>query len=184
LIYDFFYYWFHRLQHTNSWLWEQHKLHHSDEALNVTTAYRINWLEDFFKGILVSVPMALLLGSPPVQVGIFASVAAAISQIWGQFLHSNVRVSLGGLTPFVTGPQYHRIHHSVNAHHQNKNFSTYLPIWDLLFGTYYRPSPEEYPETGVIDEPSDPDMREVLLGPVLRWRTKLYRFGIQVASSQ
>src|SRR5437667_12142 len=32
-VYDFFYYWFHRLQHANLWLWEQHKLHHSDQAL-------------------------------------------------------------------------------------------------------------------------------------------------------
>src|SRR5262249_33510267 len=47
--YDMFYYWFHRLQHSNSWLWEQHKLHHSDPSLNVTTSSRINWLEDFFK---------------------------------------------------------------------------------------------------------------------------------------
>jgi hypothetical protein len=40
--------------------------------------------------------------------------------------------------------------------HQNKNFTTYFPIFDLLFGSYYRPSSEEYPTTGVIGEPSNP----------------------------
>ena len=128
LAYDFFYYLFHRLQHANSWLWEQHKLHHSDGALNVTTSFRINWMEEFFKSLLVSVPAALVLNIQPAQVGLLASIVGAGGQIWGQYLHSNIRISLG--TPFVTGPQFHRIHHSVETHHQNKNFSTYLPVWD------------------------------------------------------
>jgi len=54
LLYDFFYYWFHRFQHANSWLWEQHKLHQSDQSLNVMTTYRHNWLEQFFKSLLVA----------------------------------------------------------------------------------------------------------------------------------
>jgi sterol desaturase/sphingolipid hydroxylase (fatty acid hydroxylase superfamily) len=111
VVYDFFYYWFHRLQHANSWLWEQHKLHHSDQALNVTTSYRLNWLEDFFKSLLVTIPVALILGLQPFQpfqVGIVASVTGIVTQIWGQFLHLNIRLSYGFLSGFITGPQYHR----------------------------------------------------------------------------
>ncbi|HEX5846775.1 MAG TPA: sterol desaturase family protein, partial [Rhodoplanes sp.] len=37
LTFDFFYYWFHRAQHEWPWLWQVHKLHHSDRALNVTS---------------------------------------------------------------------------------------------------------------------------------------------------
>jgi len=40
LVFDFFYYWFHRLQHQWDWLWEIHQLHHSEPALNVTTNFR------------------------------------------------------------------------------------------------------------------------------------------------
>jgi len=173
LIYDFFYYWFHRLQHANSWLWEQHKLHHSDHALNVTTSYRLNWLEDFLKGLLVSTPVAIVLGLAPVDVGIVALMTTGISGIWGQFLHSNIRLSFSFLSSFVTGPQFHRIHHSIETRHQNKNFTTYFPIWDVLFGTYYRPARDEYPKTGVIGEPSDPSMREILIGPFLRWGNRV-----------
>jgi sterol desaturase/sphingolipid hydroxylase (fatty acid hydroxylase superfamily) len=128
-------------------------------------------MEEFFKSLLVSVPAALVLDIQPAQVGLLASIVGSLGQIWGQYLHSNIRISLG--TPFLTGPQFHRIHHSVETHHQNKNFSTYLPVWDILFGTYYRPSDNEYPRTGVVGEPSNPTMREVFLGPILRWGCRL-----------
>ena len=187
VVYDFFYYWFHRLQHANSWLWEQHKLHHSDQALNVTTSYRLNWLEDFFKSLLVTIPAALILGLlpfQPFQIGIVASVTAVVSQIWGQLLHSNIRLSYGFLSAFITGPQYHRIHHSIEMRHQNKNFTTYFPIWDVLFGTYYRPSWEEYPKTGVVGEPSNPNIREILVGPLMRWGHRLIGLAAQFMRSR
>jgi sterol desaturase/sphingolipid hydroxylase (fatty acid hydroxylase superfamily) len=42
---DFAYYWWHRAQHTVPFLWEMHKLHHSDENLNTTTIFRSHFLE-------------------------------------------------------------------------------------------------------------------------------------------
>jgi sterol desaturase/sphingolipid hydroxylase (fatty acid hydroxylase superfamily) len=57
---DFFYYWFHRFQHTNRWLWEQHKLHHTDHSLNVTTSLRINWIEEFLRAFFIAMPMAIV----------------------------------------------------------------------------------------------------------------------------
>jgi sterol desaturase/sphingolipid hydroxylase (fatty acid hydroxylase superfamily) len=141
LVYDFFYYWFHRLQHSSTWLWQQHKLHHSDQALNVTTSYRVNWLEDFFKNLLVTIPTGVVLGLQPFQVGLVAAATGVIAHLWGQYLHSNLRLSYGPLTGWVTGPQYHRIHHSIEKPHQDKNFCTYFPVWDIMFGTYYAPAP-------------------------------------------
>jgi len=175
LAYDFFYYWFHRLQHASSWLWEQHKLHHSDEDLNVTTTFRHNWLEEFFKAFLIAVPILLVLGIHPVQVGITTSFARAITIVWTLLLHSNVGISWGVLTPVISGPQYHRIHHSIEPRHRDKNFSSFFPIWDLLFGTYYRPSNKEFPRTGVAGEPSDPTICEVLVGPILSWSNRLFK---------
>src|SRR5437667_12169870 len=40
---DFFYYWFHRLQHASRWLWAQHALHPSDECMNRNQAQRAHW---------------------------------------------------------------------------------------------------------------------------------------------
>ena len=185
-VYDFFYYWFHRLQHTNTWLWEQHKLHHGDQALNVTTAYRLNWLEEFLKILLMATPWALLLGLNPVESGIASSLTSTISTIQGIFLHSNIRLRFGFLSTALAGPQFHRIHHSIERHHQNKNYTIYFPIWDVLFGTYYHPSREEFPRTGVVGEPSDPTTREILIGPFISWahRIQCWKNGTPVSAGE
>ena len=37
LIFDFFNYWLHRLEHVNGALWQEHLLHHCDKYVNVAT---------------------------------------------------------------------------------------------------------------------------------------------------
>jgi hypothetical protein len=58
---------------------------------------------------------------------------------------------------FVT-PQYHRIHHSIEPRHQDKNFGNLLTVWDRMFGTMNR-NYDEYPATGVIGLEFDPPRR-------------------------
>ena len=55
-------------------------------------------------------------------------------------------------------PQYHRIHHSIEPRHQDKNFGVLLTVWDRLFGTMNR-NYDEYPATGVIGLEFDPPRR-------------------------
>jgi sterol desaturase/sphingolipid hydroxylase (fatty acid hydroxylase superfamily) len=66
------------------------------------------------------------------------------------FNHANIRLRLGPLTPILCGPQYHRIHHSRLPEHQDKNFAALFPVIDMMFGTYHRPSRDEFPPTGLI----------------------------------
>src|SRR5262249_39841583 len=141
LVFDFFYYWHHRLQHALPILWEQHKLHHTEQNLCSITNLRHHWLEDGIRVFTITIPMAFLITLTPVQGGL---IAAAVAQ-WAIFIHSNLRISMGNVTPILAGPQLHRIHHSREAHHGGKNFAAFFPIWDILFGTYYRPSPGEWP---------------------------------------
>src|SRR5712692_7680479 len=65
---DFFYYWFHRLQHASRWLWAQRALHHRDECMNVTTTWRHHWLEMPMETVAVIVPAAILFKSPIVTI--------------------------------------------------------------------------------------------------------------------
>jgi sterol desaturase/sphingolipid hydroxylase (fatty acid hydroxylase superfamily) len=148
LVSDFFYYWFHRLQHANRWLWEQHKLHHTDEAVNVTTSLRHHWTENGFRLVFVALPMGATLTITPVEAGI---VTMFTSQ-WGYLIHANIRLPLGPLSGVFLGPQAHRIHHSLEREHLNKNFAAFFPIWDILFGTFHRPRLGEFPDTGVAGE--------------------------------
>jgi sterol desaturase/sphingolipid hydroxylase (fatty acid hydroxylase superfamily) len=57
-------------------------------------------------------------------------------------------VAFGAATPLLAGPQWHRIHHSTQPEHANRNFAAFFPFLDTLFGTYYAPRAGEYPPTG------------------------------------
>ncbi len=80
-----------------------------------------------------------------------AFVAFLLFRCWGFVNHANVRIDFGPLTGVIAGPQWHRIHHSTDPHHRDRNFATFFPFIDRLFGTYYAPAVGEYPATG-LDE--------------------------------
>lgn len=91
-------------------------------------------------------------------------------RLWGFVNHANVRLGFGPLTSFVAGPQWHRIHHSVEAEHRDKNFSTFFPFIDRMFGTYYAPAPDEYPATGIGPEREGFLMQATISPFVATWR--------------
>ncbi|WP_421654829.1 sterol desaturase family protein [Leptothermofonsia sp. ETS-13] len=165
LIFDFFYYWFHRFQHTTPALWSIHKLHHSDVSLNVTTSSRHHWLEEPARVFLIAIPMGLIFDIQPVAVGIVATVFNA----WAFFIHANWKLQLGILTPVVVGPQLHRIHHSIHPEHADKNFAAYFPIWDILFGSYCPPKPGEFPETGLHSGEKITNLWKASFSPFTEW---------------
>jgi sterol desaturase/sphingolipid hydroxylase (fatty acid hydroxylase superfamily) len=145
LITDFFYYWFHRWQHTKAFLWEQHKFHHSEVSLNVTSTQRVHWLEESLIIVFLAVPMGILFQFNSLEIGILAFIEI----LWLQFIHMNLRLELGWFSPVVTEPQHHRIHHSFQDKHIDKNFAAFFPFWDIVFGTYYRSGQGEFPATGL-----------------------------------
>ena len=165
LVFDFFYYWFHRFQHAWPWLWQVHRLHHSEHCLNVTTNYRHHWLEEFFRAFFIFLPMNWLISIAPV----YSVVAAALIRQWSSFFHANIRVSLGPFTGVLTGPQYHRIHHSIESRHLGRNYAAFFPVWDWVFGTYWRPARGEWPETGLPETNGVWGFREVVLSPFMGW---------------
>lgn len=170
LVYDFFYYWWHRAQHELPWLWPQHELHHSDTALNVSTSLRHHWLEDPLRVFAMAAPLGFLFYFKPASIPWIATVFG----LWPFFIHMNLRLPLGWLTPVIAGPQYHRIHHSIERPHWNKNYAAYFPIWDILFGSAYLPKRGEWPRTGVPrGEPAG--LGQALVGPFIDWRRMLRR---------
>jgi sterol desaturase/sphingolipid hydroxylase (fatty acid hydroxylase superfamily) len=160
--YDFFYYWFHRFQHENLFLWQEHKLHHLDEQLCAVN--RQSPLEETLRTTVI-VPLALLFKLDPIQGMILTSVGFA----WTVFFHSNIRVPLGWATVLLSGPQVHRIHHSRLPEHRDKNYSAYFPIWDVIFGTYHHPQRDEYPPTGVHDEQEVANFSAAVMLPARAW---------------
>ncbi|MCY7280262.1 MAG: sterol desaturase family protein [Sphingomonas bacterium] len=158
---DFFFYWEHRIQHR--WLWRWHAPHHSIRNLSATNSWH-HWSEILMFALMVSVPMSLLtpaFGPRPFLIGLILG--------WQPiFLHSATRLQLGPvLRRLVVDNRYHRIHHSLEPRHFDRNFGAATPLWDWLFGTAYFPGEDEWPEVGLaeVDEPTS--MRE---WSALPWR--------------
>jgi sterol desaturase/sphingolipid hydroxylase (fatty acid hydroxylase superfamily) len=163
---DLIFYWVHRAQHRFPLLWAMHSFHHADDDLNAAAAFRHYWLDKPFFALIGYVPLGLVFRISP-------SVAAAYGLVFTFFAifpHMNIRLELGLLTRVFTGPQVHRIHHSIHRDHFNTNFAGAFPLWDLLFGTYRAPAHGEFPPTGVPEMPSTPGPLEILMWPVLRLR--------------
>lgn len=144
-VWDFFQYWAHRAQHGVPALWAFHRVHHHDAAFGASTALRQSVGSLVFQFFFVHLPTLAVCGT-----GLLPAIGAAILfNGWGYFNHANVRLSLGPLTPLVSGPQWHRLHHGAETAYHDRNFAAFFPVLDLIFGTYRAPGPAEYPRTGV-----------------------------------
>jgi len=160
---DFFQYWLHRWQHKSLFLWQTHRFHHSETALNATTQTR-HHLFSIILSIAFYFPLLIIIGRSP-----HAWVSLVMFRFWPFLNHANVRLPFGPLTPVISGPQWHRIHHSIDPEHRDKNFATFLPFIDIVFGTYYRPSANEYPATGIAGENNANILRDATVQPLVSW---------------
>lgn len=147
---DFFYYWEHRVQHR--WLWRWHASHHSIRNLSAINSWH-HWSEILMFAAMVALPMSLLtpaFGPRPFLIGLILS--------WQPiYLHSATRLKLGPvMRRLVVDNRYHRIHHSLEPKHFDRNFGAATPLWDWLFGTAYFPEADEWPEVGLagVAEPA------------------------------
>ena len=159
IAWDFFQYWFHRTQHQMPSLWPSHRVHHSDDAINASTALRRSLPELALIFIFVFLPTVLTAGIEPVA----AWFAFVIFYSWGFFNHADLRIPLGVLTPVLSGPAWHRLHHGLDAPYGNCNYAAFFPVLDILFGTYLAPRLGELPATGITESgPSDYPIRDCL----------------------
>lgn len=95
--------------------------------------------------------------------------------MWVYFVHMNIPVGFGRLWWLATSPQWHRIHHSIQPEHRDKNFAFYFPLLDVVFGTAYVPRPGEFPPTGV-DGVDLTTLAGTFAFPFVRW----YRMAAEV----
>jgi sterol desaturase/sphingolipid hydroxylase (fatty acid hydroxylase superfamily) len=160
---EFFYYWFHRMQHTVPFFWHFHSVHHS---LREMSAWNCNhhFTEEIFRVPFVVIPMSLLIGG---DVGPVPLVVASVLAMQGLYEHSCIRFGLGPIKYIISDNRYHRIHHSVEPEHRDKNFGSFTPIWDVVFGTAWFPK-NEWPQTGIFDEAEPRTISDFLFRPFRR----------------
>jgi sterol desaturase/sphingolipid hydroxylase (fatty acid hydroxylase superfamily) len=160
---DFLGYVVHRVQHKIPVLWAMHSLHHSAEALSIITGARHFWLEDAINSVVFSV--VAIVFKIPLEV---VTTVTALTIMPEALTHMNSRISLGRFALCLNNPQYHRIHHSVEPQHRDKNFCKMLPLFDVIFGTAWKPGKDEFPATGLTPRETASGFLDGIIWPVRR----------------
>ncbi|MEI8090037.1 MAG: sterol desaturase family protein [Opitutaceae bacterium] len=143
---DFCAYWTHRLFHRGRW-WPFHAVHHSSEDLDWLGSLRVHPVNDLVNKMAQVTPVLLLGFNPAVTLS-----TAPILTFYAIFIHANVNWDFGPLRCVIATPVFHRWHHSRDREAWDKNFAGLLPLWDIIFRTYYMPK-NRYPENFGICEP-------------------------------
>jgi sterol desaturase/sphingolipid hydroxylase (fatty acid hydroxylase superfamily) len=151
LMLDSYRYGWHVLMHKLPIGWRFHRVHHTDRAMNISTAYRFHFVEAFISYF----PMFFLIwlfGLHPIYVFIYESLFV-IDEV---FQHSNWALPLKVdriLSYVVVTPNCHRVHHSQVVKETDSNYGSLLTIWDRLFGTFrYSRAPKTI-KIGLREEP-------------------------------
>jgi len=159
--------WFHHLvRHKVAFLWEFHKVHHSTTQLNYFTDQRVHPVDVLAAQAIQFVPFYSL----SLDTAVPTFVAWQLFTGWHtRFYHANIRTNLGPFRHLLVTPQSHRIHHSADPAHRDRNFGVIFSVWDWIFGTRHN-AVDDYPATGIQDErfPLEKELklRSFLLTPI------------------
>ncbi len=142
ILFDFLYYWAHRLSHEINFMWATHIVHHSSQEYNLTVALRQPWFQPITTAWLF-LPLAFL--GFPVEMFVLVSAIDILYQFW---IHTEYIPKMGKVIEFVLNtPSHHRVHHGIDTKYLDKNHGGIFIIWDRLFGTFKEE--EERPEYGI-----------------------------------
>ena len=145
---DLMLYCLHNACHHVDCLWMLHKIHHNDPYLNVTTAFRLHFLEI----LLITCMKALLV----LVLGIEQSWLLANEAVIAFFTmlhHSNIVLLAEQLLGWVIiTPYLHRVHHSILRNEHDRNYGAVLSLWDRLFGTLAVLKPKQVGVNGYMSQ--------------------------------
>jgi sterol desaturase/sphingolipid hydroxylase (fatty acid hydroxylase superfamily) len=140
-LYDFCYYWAHRMSHEINLFWGGHVVHHSSEEYNLSVALRQSSTQTIWT-FFFYFPLALL-GFDPVML-VLASGINLLYQFW---IHTEAIDRMGFLEKFMNTPSHHRVHHGRNPKYIDKNHAGTFIVFDKWFGTFQEE--EERPTYGI-----------------------------------
>lgn len=160
LIFDLAIYFQHRATHYFNFLWRFHKVHHSDQEMDTTSALRFHPVE-ILMSALYKVLLLIIL-RPRIETFIIYEVTL---NTFALFNHSNInlpkKLDKFLRTVFVT-PAMHYPHHSKDNKIMNLNFGNIFSFWDKIFLTY---TGKENSEFGINEYPKKMTVKDVLFMP-------------------
>jgi len=136
---DLLMYFWHQASHRVDCLWMFHKVHHNDPCLNISTAFRIHFLELFITHILKA-SLIIILG---IEAAVLL-INEAIMTLFIMFHHTNISfIGEKLLSYLIITPSLHRTHHSTQRCEHDSNYGAVFSFWDRLFGTLTEREPAE-----------------------------------------
>ena len=131
----------HRMNHEIPFFWRFHKVHHSDNKMDVTTASRFHLGEILFSSVF-RLPLFVLFGVYFWELVLYEILMFAVVQ----FHHANIGLSDRFdrmLRIVIVTPNMHRVHHSRWQVETDSNYSSLFSFWDRLARTFrINPNPE------------------------------------------
>jgi sterol desaturase/sphingolipid hydroxylase (fatty acid hydroxylase superfamily) len=136
LLLDLWIYWWHRANHVVPVLWRFHAVHHLDETLDTTTAFRFHAGEVALSALVRAV-VIVLFDLPLASVILFE----ALVQASAIFHHSDTRLPKHlerALSRVIITPSIHWVHHHARRADTDSNYGTIFSFWDPLFASRSR----------------------------------------------
>jgi sterol desaturase/sphingolipid hydroxylase (fatty acid hydroxylase superfamily) len=149
LVFDWAHYGLHRSLHQIPLLWRVHRVHHTDLAIDVSTAMRFHPLETLLTGVF-KLMLITLLGASRDAVIAF-DVLYMLALLW---THANVRLPqkwAQELKKVLVTPSYHQLHHVQSPKSREGNYGFIFSFWDQRFGTISKP--QRAPKLGLSKFP-------------------------------
>jgi sterol desaturase/sphingolipid hydroxylase (fatty acid hydroxylase superfamily) len=159
---DFVDYWNHRLMHTK-WGWPTHAAHHSDTHVNAFTANRVHFLE----ALLMTVSYILLLTWLQIPQALPFVIVFYI--LHNKYVHMDLDFEHGSLKYLIASPVYHRWHHADVPEAYGKNLANVMPIYDVMFGTFYSPGKCDAPMGALATGVEDKSAIAIMTYPFREW---------------
>ncbi len=127
-------------------LWRFHQVHHSATVLTPLTYHRVHPVESLLyqgRGALVTGLVAGLFywafrgqAQPLTWLGVPA-IGLGLNMLVGNLRHSHVWLPYPNwMERWLISPAQHQVHHSAEPQHFDKNFGTWLSVWDRLCGSW------------------------------------------------
>lgn len=155
---DFLAYWRHRVEHKV--FWRVHMIHHAPTEVHAANTLG-HPLQMWYTIVFIGIPMAVIhIDGPAVP-----ATVNFITVLLTYYIHSTASVHFGPLRKILVDNRFHRIHHSTETHHFDKNFGICFSIWDRMFGTAYDPVGNEWPKVGLANVDPPRTIADYLLMP-------------------
>lgn len=155
---DFLAYWRHRVEH--KLFWRIHMIHHAPTEVHAANTLG-HPLQMWYTIAFIGIPMTVIHIDGPAIPATVNFIVVVLTY----YIHSSVDVHFGPLRKILVDNRFHRIHHSTETHHFDKNFGICFSIWDRMFGTAYEPVRDEWPRVGLANVDPPRTIADYLLMP-------------------